>query len=88
VNAGEVPVWYEVLSSKREELMEYMAGENIQTRPFAPSLHTSDYLDNPGEFPNSDNFSKQGMFLPCGPGQSLENVDRVIEALKGFTRSY
>ncbi len=84
VEQGELPLYVEVLCSERKMLMDYLAEKSIQARPLPPSLHTSPYLNNSGDFANSTVFSEQGMYLPCGPGQSLENIGLVLEALKGF----
>jgi len=84
VEQGELPLYVEVLCSERKMLMDYLAEKGIQARPLPPSLHTSSYLNNCGDFSNSTLFSEQGMYLPCGPGQSLENIGLVLNALKGF----
>jgi dTDP-4-amino-4,6-dideoxygalactose transaminase len=84
MHQGEVPVWAEVLSPERDKIREYLATKNIQTRRFLPSLHYSSHLSNLGEFPNSDKFHDQGFFLPAGPTQPLENVEIVLEALRGY----
>lgn len=84
VKRGELPLYVEVLCDEREQLIEFLDGHGIQIRPFPPDLHVSDYLPNSAHFPNSETFSKKGMFLPCGPEQPLENVDRVIKTLHLF----
>ena len=84
VESGELPLYVEVLCDERGALLEFLSARGIQTRPSLPSLHTSDYLDNEGDFPNSLLFAQQGMYLPCGPSQSLENVDLVLDALRQF----
>ncbi len=84
VAGGEVPLYAEFLCPDRSRLMEYLAGRNIQTRPVPPSLEISGYIENNGDFPNSKRFAEQAIYLPCGPEQPLENVDRVIAALRSF----
>ncbi len=81
---GEIPVYVEVLCSDRKGLMKFLASHDIQTRPFYPDLNSAEYLSNDEVFPNAKIFGEQGIFLPCGPNQSLENVKRVIEVLKGW----
>lgn len=78
----EVPLYVEAVSDERDQLVEFLTTHGIQVRIFMPSLHTSEYLENPGEFPRSEVFSRKGLFLPCGPDQPLKNVDRVIEVLR------
>lgn len=85
--AGEISLYIEILCSEREALMEFLDARGIQTRPFHPDLHLSPHLGNTGEFPQSKPFGEKGLFLPCGPDQPLENIDRVIEALGEFQGS-
>jgi dTDP-4-amino-4,6-dideoxygalactose transaminase len=85
LDSGEVPVYIEVLCRQRERLVVFLAEKGIQTRPFYPDLHHATYLGSEGEFPNSKKFSSHGLFLPCGPSQSSESIDRVIEELKNFS---
>jgi len=58
-----------------------LASRNIQTRPIYPDLDTAPHLNCDEDFPNTRIFGKQGLVLPCGPDQPLENVSRVIEVL-------
>lgn len=85
--AGEVPLYVEALSEERERILRFMEEKDIQIRPLLPDLHLSAHLKNTSEaFPNSRKFSEQGMYLPGGPSQPLENVDRVISALAEYGR--
>ena len=80
----EVPIYVEVLCKNRDRLVSFFAAHQIQTRPFYPGLNKAKYLKASGKFPNADVFAKHGLFLPCGPDQSFENIDRVIKALRLF----
>jgi len=84
--AGEIPIYVEVLCPERENLIQFLADEGIQTRPFYPDLNQAGYLNNSGLFPHSEVFGEQGLFLPCGPEQPLENIDRVLDALHEFDK--
>ncbi len=84
IHNGKVALYVEVLVDNREDLIEYLASNNIQTDRFLPSLHLSNHLDNQGEFPNSNRFNDHGLSLPCGPNQPLENVDIVIDRLEHY----
>ncbi len=79
---GELPLYVEVLCDQREPFMAFLNSKGIQTRPVPPSLHTSQYLESPGDFPNSARFGKHQVYLPCGPTQPLENVARVVDAMR------
>lgn len=86
IEAGEIPIYVEVLCLYRDELIKYLVSNGIQARPFYPDLDTAGYLGCSREFPNSRKFGEKGLFLPCGPNQSLDIIDRVIEILKSFKR--
>lgn len=86
ISAGEVPVYVEVLCQERESLAQFLTLRGIQTRPFHPDLHESPHLNSTGEFPNSRLYGECGMYLPSGPDQPLENVERVLEALYLYGR--
>lgn len=84
VDGGEVPVYVEVMTPSRARLMEFLADRGIQTRPFYPDLDTAPHLADGLGYPNSRAYGEQGLFLPCGPGQLDESIDRVIDALRSF----
>ncbi len=83
---GEIPIYIEVLCKKRQSLINFLASHNIQVRPFYPDLDTAPHLKIFDEFPNSRAFSEQGLVLPCGPDQPLENIDYVVQKLELFSK--
>lgn len=83
--ADELPLYVDAETDEREKFIAYMHANQIQCRPFPPSLHTCGYLNSGGSFPNSVRFNRRGLYLPSGPSQSLENVDRVIEVIKKYS---
>lgn len=82
--SGEIPIYIEVLCSQRNKMMRFLADNGIQTRPFYPDLDSAGYFGHFGEFPNARVFEEQGIFLPCGPGQPLENIEYVIKVLRKY----
>lgn len=84
IAAEELPIYVEVLCSERSKLIEFLKEHDIGTRPFYPDLDSADYLNAKGDFPNSRVFARDGLFLPCGPGQSQENIEYVLEVLKKY----
>jgi dTDP-4-amino-4,6-dideoxygalactose transaminase len=84
VSSGAIPIYIEVLCPERERLIQFLADRQIQVRPFYPDLHRAPYLASSDKFPNSEIFGQQGIFLPSGPSQSLDNVDRVLTTLGEF----
>ncbi|MBF0466746.1 MAG: DegT/DnrJ/EryC1/StrS family aminotransferase [Nitrospirae bacterium] len=86
VEAGELPIYIEALCPQRDKLIQFLAERGIQARPTHPNLNTAAYFNDSGNYPNSQLFSEQELVLPCGPDQSPENVERVIEALEAFKK--
>ena len=84
VEAGEVPVYVEVLCKERDRLISFFADNGIQSRPFYADLNMASYLQEDGNFSNSVRFAQQGIYLPSGPNQSFENVSRVIKVMQSF----
>ncbi len=87
VDGGEVPLWVEVATERREDLIRHLSDHGIESRRFIPSLDTAPHLKQAGrQFPNSERFAATGMVLPCGPGLPLEYVERVIRAIDDWRR--
>lgn len=82
VDEGETAVWVEVLSNKRQKIINYLDSLGIQTRKFLKCLSTAPHLNTGDYFPNSKKFEETGFILPCGPAQPLKNVEITIKALK------
>ena len=84
IEAGEIPIYIEVLCPERDRLVEFLADQGIQARPFYPDLNLAPYFRDTGRFPCSEVFGEQGLFLPCGPEQPMENIYVVLDALHDF----
>jgi len=82
--AGEIPVYTEVLCESRQEMMGFLAARGIQCRPFPPDLNSAHYFNVSGDFPNSEPFGLNGVSLPSGPEQPIEDIYGVIKAIKEF----
>ena len=81
---GEIPLYAEVFSKHRKRLMDYLHTKKIQTRPYYPNLNTAPHLGDSAKFPASAKYGQQGLFLPCGPDQPIENIMRTINELKSI----
>lgn len=84
IEAGELPLYVEVLAEDRLDLIDYLKGHDVQVRPLPPSLHTSSYFGSSGTFEHSLAYAEHGLYLPCGPTQSIESVHRVIALIRTF----
>ncbi|MGP8281864.1 MAG: DegT/DnrJ/EryC1/StrS family aminotransferase [Desulfomonilaceae bacterium] len=86
LEVGEVPIYVEALCPQRSRLTSFLLERGIQARPFYPDLNLAKYFHCNEDFPNSEKYGKQGMFLPSGPEQPDENIERVIMALRDFQK--
>ena len=86
--AGEIPNYVEALCPEREKLAKYLADNSIQTRLFYPDLDTADYFRYTGKFPNSRKYGTQGLYLPCGPDQPLDNISHVLKVLQLYGKCH
>ena len=84
IENGEIPLYIEILVEERERLVEYLLLNNIETRLFYPDLDSAIHLECKGDFPNAHLFGRQGLFLPSGPDQPVENIDRVLRLLQKY----
>ena len=81
---GEVPVYTEVLTNRRQELLDYAKGKAIDLRVLPPSLKHAPQFECNECFPNAEEFGTSGLYLPSGPGQSDASIDYVIEQINAF----
>lgn len=84
--AGELPLWFEVECEDREEFMAWMASRGFECRRTHPHLDRAAHLGQTGHFPNSIRQSREGLILPCGPAQPMENVEATIAAIRDYAR--
>jgi dTDP-4-amino-4,6-dideoxygalactose transaminase len=85
---GEVPVYIEVLCEHRDDLVNYLKKNKIQSRPFYPNISDAKYLESNNKFSNSQEYSDNGLYLPSGPEQKDEDLKFVIETLFNFEKSF
>jgi len=82
IEQGEVPIYAEFLVPNRNEWINRLSENNIETRPFYPCINKADYFDYFDiNFPNAQLYGDQGLYLPSGPAQSIENIKQVIKTV-------
>jgi len=88
---GSTPVWhlYVVRSARRDELMAHLADEGIATGrhyPEPPHLSGafSHLADGAGSFPIAEQLADELLSLPLFPGIEPEQLETVVEAVRGF----
>lgn len=76
-----------VEGGKRDALAEFLKGKGIGTRPFYPAIHTQPpYAWVKGNFPNSEEISKRGLWLPSSLTLTNEDIAYICGAVKEFSK--
>jgi len=86
LEAGQLPLWALVQCTNRDEIEKFLCEKSIYPLRFPKPLHTADYFENIGHYPNANTFAAQGLRLPCGPTQTVQNIQRVIRSLEEFEK--
>lgn len=95
----QTPPWFiDVLVEKKEKLIEYLAKNQIGTRPFYPPIHTQAPYKNWSEykqslrskdlknkhFPVSQEISKKGLWLPSSVSLTDKTIVNICKSIKKF----
>lgn len=78
----------DILVESRENFMECLKAHGITSRPIGALLSTAKHFCAFEESErNATRFSKQILYLPSGPKQKLENVQRTISCIKDMVKT-
>lgn len=73
---------------KRDDLARFLSEKGIGTRPFYPAIHTQPpYSHIKGDFKNSVDISRRGLWLPSSSFLTDEDVDRVCGEIKSYFKN-
>lgn len=87
---GSTPPWFiDVLVEKKEKLIEYLAKNQIGSRPFYPPIHTQAPYRNWNEyknthFPVSEEISSKGLWLPSSASLTDKTILNICKVIKKF----
>lgn len=82
VNNGEIPLYTEYLVNKRNIWAKKLMTYGIETRSFYPNISETKYLEVQHiEDKNSTAYSQRGLYLPSGPNQKMQNIERTIKII-------
>lgn len=85
LDAGELPLWVDGWTDKRDELEAYLKTKNIDCRKFWHPIHTQvTYLTNDALFPNSTKMSARSIWLPSAYTLTDEDIVLVCEEINRF----
>jgi perosamine synthetase len=69
---------------KRDELIEYLKGKGIGTRPFYPALHAEPVYARKGSFPVAQRVAQQGLWLPSSSNLAAATIKRICMEIRAF----
>lgn len=72
----------DIMCQDRNKVRRILEENNIQVRPNGMGLHTANYLESRDTYKNSKKFIEHLLFLPSGPNQRIEHVEKVIDVLR------
>lgn len=82
---GEVPQWTDIMTEKRDELVEYLKNQNIDCRKYWYPIHRQLAYKLPDDnFPNSTKLCPKALWLPSAFTLSDEDILTVCEKIKIF----
>lgn len=75
LEGGEIPLWVEFITDKRDELIDFLGDNGVSCRkPWTP-------LDN---LPNSNYYAENCVWLPNGPSFTEDMQEEVIKLIEEF----
>lgn len=74
----------DIVCEDRDKVRRVLKENGIISRPLGVPLHTAPYLRGKSDYTYAAELQKKVLFLPSGPDQSLENVERVIKVMKDY----
>lgn len=86
INNGEIPQYIEVMTKKRDKLVNYLKKNGVDIRIFYPNLSKNIlYKKNiKTKFEHSEKFEKHGLYLPSGPDQNKKDIKKIINLVNNF----
>jgi len=79
-------MWPDFKCTFRDELVAKLLQDKITLRPYWPSLNVQPAYKDDSAFPGADETCHQACWLPCSPGITHQEIDRVIAAIRNFVR--
>ncbi len=78
---GELLAMTDIICEKRDNIRNLLNENDIICRPQGIPLHNAPYLQSVANYENSDTLQSKMLYLPSGPDQSFENVEKVIRII-------
>jgi perosamine synthetase len=87
IKDGEIPLWIDIATDKRKELVGYLNSKEIFPREIWPAVHRNPpyfHLGNDSRFPVASYLSENILWLPNGPAINNEQITQVCSHIKDF----
>lgn len=81
-NEEWIPWFIDILVDHREELSLFLKKHGVDTRVCYPSIHSTEFYAIEGGFPNTEEISKNGLFLPTHFMLTNEEIIYICSILK------
>ncbi len=84
IKKGEIPLCIDLFCKERTKLEKYLNFKGIKISKFHTNISESSLVsikDKKNKFKNSYSFSKSGFMPPCGPGQKISDIKKVIKVI-------
>ena len=81
---GGYLMWPDFVSQRRDDLVEATRQQGVVLRPFWPALHLQPAYASSDPFPGATAACTTACWLPCSPGITDAQIDRVVGAIKDF----
>ncbi len=78
------PWFIDIITERREELMDYLKRNGIGTRVMYPPINKQKAYKIEGDYPVSDKIGKQGLWLPSSSQLTDEEIYRICSRIKEF----
>lgn len=86
LDRGENGPYVEAMTPRRGQVVDHLASEGIEVRPFYPDQDRAAYFRKAPSLRNCRKFEQQGIYLPSGPSMGIEVPQVVAGRLLGMRR--
>ena len=87
IEDNSIPLCVDLMADDRTGLIKFLASNGVECSEFHKPLSEIDYFQRFNKhrlFPNSLAYANHGFMPPCGPSQSIENVENVVSLINSW----
>jgi len=84
----ETTPWFnDIIVEDRDNLIHHLKNNDIGTRVVYPPLHSLDFYNQKGKFPNTQFFSDNGLWLPSSSKLGNDHIEYIADKIKYFYKA-